>query len=90
VLDPLPADPVVDPFFCWSELVELDPVPPCVALPLDDVPAPLWARAGTPVSSRPAMPRPATTPHPIRFMNYPLFWCFGPRLDAEARVPRTR
>jgi hypothetical protein len=75
-LDPDPIDPELEPEPVDPGLVEPEPIEPlsspCVALPLDDVPAPLCARAGTAVSSSPAIPRPATTPHPIRFMNFPL------------------
>jgi hypothetical protein len=85
-LDPDPIDPeLVDP-----GLVEPEPIEPlsspCVVLPLDDVPAPLCARAGTAVSSSPAIPRPATTPHPIRFMNFPPGSCFGPRSEPRLAV----
>jgi hypothetical protein len=74
-LDPVPSEPELESFelgvlvvsrslVVWPDALPLDPVEPVPALPL------VCAKAGAPVTRRPAMPRPPTTPHPI-FIRIP-------------------
>jgi hypothetical protein len=80
-LEPVPPyDEPLEPFDDGSVVVSLElplepePIEPEPVEPLDPLDPEVCAHAGTPATSSPAVPRPATTPHPI-FIRLPPCCC---------------